>query len=104
VAVPAASLLTAILAASAGVLVSLRASTVRQASQVLSIAVMLFLFVPVFGVQALPSAWKAVLIASALAFGPWAALGGFGLVVAALDALVISLGVIRFKRARLILD
>jgi ABC-2 type transport system permease protein len=102
--VPIFSLLTSILAASAGVLVSLRASTVRQASQVLAISVMLVLFVPVFGIQALPVSWKSALVRSALAFGPWVALGACGLVVAVLDGVVLALGVLRFQRARLILD
>lgn len=42
------------LVATTGVLVSLRAKTIRQAQQGLSIAVMLFLFTPLFGYQYLP--------------------------------------------------
>lgn len=52
------SLMGAGLAASGGVLVSLRAATARQAQQTLSLAVMLLFFVPMFGIQALPEEWQ----------------------------------------------
>jgi len=52
------SFLGAGLASAGGVLVSLRAQTVRQAQQTLNIAMMVLFFVPVFGVRALPSAVK----------------------------------------------
>ena len=51
----ALSFLGAGLAATAGVLVSLRAGSVRQAAQTMSIAIMVLLFVPIFGLQALPA-------------------------------------------------
>lgn len=104
VGVPIVSLLTSVLAAAAGVLISLRASTVRQASQTLSIGVMLLLFVPLFGIRALPDAWRSAILQAVLAFGPWAALGALGLAVAAVDIVLVALGVLRFRRARLILD
>jgi ABC-2 type transport system permease protein len=98
------SLLGATLVANAGVLISLRASSVRQAQQTLSIAIMLLLFVPIFGSQALPAGWRrriaealmmadvtqAVLIAVAVLV-----VLDFGLLIAAMA---------RFKRARLILS
>jgi len=62
------SWLGAWLAAGAGVLVSLRAATVRQAQQVLMLAIMLLLFVPVYGVKLLPAEWRAQ-IAGTLAAG-----------------------------------
>ncbi len=48
-------LLFALLAASAGVLISLQAPTARQAAQTMSIAIMILLFVPILGFQALPA-------------------------------------------------
>jgi len=102
--VPLLSLLTSILAASAGVLVSLRAATVRQAAQSLSVAVMILLFVPLFGVRLLPPEWKASLFHTVLAFGPWGAIGVLVAIFAVLDAVVVSMAMLRFRRARLILD
>ncbi len=97
-------LLTATLAASAGVLVSLRASTVRQAAQTLSIGIMLLIFVPAFGLPALPKAWRASLVARAttLSLHQWVAL--VCVILVAADALMLALAMARFKRARLILD
>jgi ABC-2 type transport system permease protein len=97
-------LLTSCLAASAGVLVSLRAATVRQAAQSLSIAIMLCIFVPAFGIPALPKPWKASLLqaAMALSVAQWIAVGSGALVT--IDAMLLLAAMARFKRARLILD
>ncbi len=100
----AGGLLTGCLAAAAGVLVSLRASTVRQAAQTLSIGIMLCIFVPAFGIPALPTSWKASLMAGAmtLSIRQWVALAAGILVLA--DAIMLAAAMARFKRARLILD
>ncbi|MCX7860917.1 MAG: ABC transporter permease subunit, partial [Chloroflexus sp.] len=74
------SLLSGGLAASAGVLVSLRAKTVQQATQVLSIAVMLLIFVPTFGLQALPAAWQERL---------WSIVSGWDVTQAVLVAIAV---------------
>jgi ABC-2 type transport system permease protein len=97
-------LLTAGLAASAGVLVSLRAATVRQATQNLSIGIMLCIFVPAFGIPALPKSWRASLlqVAMTLSVPQWIAVLGVALV--AIDAALLLAAMARFKRARLILD
>ena len=47
------SLLASGLASSAGVLVSLRAPTVRQATQTMSVILLLLVFVPILAVQAI---------------------------------------------------
>ena len=104
VGVPVFSLLTSLLAASAGVLVSLRAPTARQAAQMLSISVMLLLFVPMFGIQALPDDVKASLAAVATKINPLVAAGAFLAVLLIADGVLLSLGFLRFRRARLILD
>lgn len=98
------SLLTALLAASAGVLISLRAPTARQAAQVLSIGVMIVLFVPVFGFQALPPAWKASIIRAAAGVDLTIAVAGLAGLVAVADASLLMMAMARFRRARLILD
>lgn len=100
----ATSFLAAWLAAGAGVLVSLRAATVRSAYQTLSISIMLILFVPLFGIQALPAEWKRAIgeaiegtdIKRAALF----AVGGLVVV----DLLLLGAAMKRFRRARLILD
>jgi ABC-2 type transport system permease protein len=98
------SLLTAVAAAAAGVLVSLRAPTVRQAAQTLSIGVMLLLFVPVFGIRALPEATRASLAAWAGGVGLTALAMGLAAVLLTLDAALLAAGLARFRRARLIID
>jgi ABC-2 type transport system permease protein len=97
-------LLTSCLAASAGVLVSLGAATVRQATQSLSIGIMLLIFVPAFGIPALPKSWKASLLQAAMALtvAQWIAVASAALVT--IDAVLLLAAMARFKRARLILD
>jgi len=51
----ALSLLCCVLGASAGVLISLRSATVRQAQQILSIGTLVLIFGGVFAMQALPA-------------------------------------------------
>jgi ABC-2 type transport system permease protein len=101
---PLLALLGAGLAASAGVLVSLRAATVRQAAQTLNVSILLLLLVPVLLSQALPDAARAQ-------FGAWAAsVGAEGImwlvagVMLMLDAVLFTAAMWRFQRARLILD
>lgn len=96
--------LGAALAASAGVLVSLRAASVRQAQQTMSIAIMLLLFVPIYGIQALPENWKMAMTrvfmnanATQLIFIAMA-------VLVVIDAVLLVAAMARFKRSRLILD
>lgn len=97
------SLLSGGLATGAGVLVSLRAKSVQQATQVLSIAIMALIFIPTFGLQALPAAWQERL---------WNIVSGWNVTQAVLVAItvlaVLNGGLIgaarRFQRARLIAE
>jgi ABC-2 type transport system permease protein len=98
------SLLGAGLVACAGVLISLRAATVRQAQQTLSIAIMLLLFVPVFGMQALPSAWKRRLVETLTAADVTSVVLTAVVVLVMLNAGLLIAAMARFKRARLILS
>ena len=98
------SFLGACLAAAAGVLVSLRASTVRQAQQTLSVAVLVLVFALAFGVQALPGPTKAELDALLMRTGAGALLAVACLVLLLLDVALLLLASVRFRRARLILD
>jgi ABC-2 type transport system permease protein len=100
----AVSWLGAWLAAGAGILFSLRAATVRQAQQVLMLAIMLLLFVPVYGVQLLPNEFKAR-IAKTLAAGGTVRLALVIIVFLTLvDLILIRAAMTRFRRARLLLD
>jgi ABC-2 type transport system permease protein len=98
------SLLGATLVANAGVLISLRASSVRQAQQTLSIAIMLLLFVPIFGSQALPAAWRRRLAEALLIVDVTQAVLIAVAVLVVLDLGLLIAAMARFKRARLILS
>jgi ABC-2 type transport system permease protein len=98
------SFLAAGLSATAGVLISLRAASARQAAQIMSATIMVLLFIPLLAVQALPAGVQSQLAANLAAarfdqVAIWAAV-----VLAILDGLLLLAGLARFQRARLILD
>lgn len=98
------SLLLALLMASLGTLVSLRASSVRQASQTLSLSILVF-WVGIFLVtRFLPDETRVLLsgFVTPERLPMLVAMVVLGLVVA--DAVLISVAMLRFKRSRLILD
>ena len=101
---PLLALLGAGLSATAGVLVSLRAPTVRQAAQTLNVGILLLIFIPVLGIQALPDAWNAQMGAWSMSIGIdgllWVAAGTLALV----DLSLLAAAFARFRRARLVLD
>jgi ABC-2 type transport system permease protein len=101
---PALALLGACFAASAGVIVSLRASTVREAAQILNVGVLLLIFVPVLAIQALPDSWKAQAGAWAMTVGAGGILWITAAALALLDAALLAVAWARFRRARLVLD
>ncbi len=90
--------------ASIGVLVSLRAATVRAATQVFSLITLgLFLGGPVL-LQMLPAATQTA-VENALATANWAQVGvSAGSILMVLNIALLSLGLSRFRRARLILE
>jgi ABC-2 type transport system permease protein len=97
------SILVSGLSASIGVLVSLRAGSVRQAQQWMSFG-MLILFLPLMLIQFIPEAWlesigNAVTHADPLQIGVWAAVG---LVV--VEAVLLAIAMRLFQRSKLILD
>ncbi|MCX7683557.1 MAG: ABC transporter permease [Anaerolineae bacterium] len=97
-------LLGAGLAATAGVLVSLRATTVRQAQQTLSIAILVLLFLLVFGTQLLPAAWKTALAELVTRIGTTYLLLFIAAVLALIDLGLLIAARMRFRRAQLILE
>lgn len=96
--------LSATLAASIGVIVSLRSPTVRQAAQKLAFVSLALTWIPIIGFNLLPSKLQTSLLNSAkdadIAQVFWLIL----VVLAAIDAGLLSLAMAMFKRSRLILD
>lgn len=90
--------------ATAGVLVSLHASTVRHAQQTLTVGFMVVFLGIVFGSSALPESWK-LWFAQTLA--TWSAAGlifAAAAVLFAIDLALLLAGMARFQRTRLVLD
>lgn len=89
---------------SAGVLVSLHASTVRQAQQTMTVGILLLGLAVIFGSNMLPMSWKTwfgkILINWSLTELVLAAAG----IMLIVDIGFLLAGMARFQRARLILD
>jgi ABC-2 type transport system permease protein len=98
------SLLLTILAAAAGVLISLRAASVRQVQQVISISTILVVWVPILVINSLPAETKLSLDSFLTSANlPLLALVA-AVVVVAIDAILLAVAMARFQRARLILS
>ncbi len=93
----ALSLLCCVLGASAGVLISLRSATVRQAQQILGIGTFVLIFGGVLALRALPATFI-----SSLSYSQF--LGLFIAVIAVLDAILLGLSLVSFQRSRLIVS
>ena len=90
-------LLVSVLAASAGVLISLKVATVRQAQQILSIGTIVFVFGIVFVLKAIPAN-----VFSSLTYSQFLLITmAF---IALLDAILLGLSLASFQRSRLILS
>ncbi len=101
--IAAFSLLGSGLAASVGVLISLRAATARQAAQTMSLMI-LVLFIPIFVLQFLPPETQAQLFQFLSRADPTQIALGAGVFLVLLDAGLLAAALARFRRARLILD
>lgn len=97
------SFLVAALAAGIGVLVSLNASTVRQAQQTVG-TVFLVIFLPLFFIPLLPNAWRQALVSFLETANFFWIVIGVLIFVFLLDAVLIAIAMARFRRDRLILD
>ena len=93
----ALSLLSSVLGASAGVLISLRSATVRQAQQILSIGTLVLIFGGIFALRALPANFV-----SSLSYSQFLLLAIA--VIAVLDAILLGLSLLSFRRSRLIVS
>jgi ABC-2 type transport system permease protein len=101
----ALTLLVAALASGLGVLISLRSATVRQAQQTFSFAFLL-VFIPMFALPMLPDEWKLRLFTalSQAETNMMPIVLVVGGVLLALDVLLVIAAMVRFQRAKLILD
>jgi ABC-2 type transport system permease protein len=100
------SFLIALFAAALGVLISLRAATARQAAQTFSLGFLLF-FLPLLIMPALPappSAIQAALETAIYGENIWPIILAAVLFLLMLDAVLLGLGMARFKRSKLLLD
>jgi ABC-2 type transport system permease protein len=91
------SLLCCVLGTSAGVLISLRSATVRQAQQILSVVTLVLIFAGVSALQALPAN-----VISSLSYSQFLLLAIA--VIAMLDAILLGLSLVSFQRSRLIVS
>jgi ABC-2 type transport system permease protein len=87
-----------------GVLVSLRAATVRQAMQTLNMGFMVMMFGSLFGFESLPATWRATLLRRLSGENSGQTLFVAALILVLLDVALLTSVHTRFRRARLILD
>lgn len=97
------ALLTALFTAAGGCLVSLRASTVRQAQQTMGL-VTLIPVLPVLALNLISSANRQRLIDAVLSASALTVVLTSALVLAALDVALVLAALARFQRAKLVLD
>jgi len=90
-------LLASVLGTSAGVLISLRVATVRQAQQILSIGTIVFVFGVTFALRAVPAN-----VFASLSYAQFLLIAMVFLAV--LDAILLGLSLLSFQRSRLILS
>ena len=97
------SILVSGLSASIGVLVSLRASSVRQAQQTMSIG-MLVLFLPFMLLQFIPKTWTETAINLMENIQPMQVGIGLAVVLLIVEVILIAIAMRLFQRSKLILD
>lgn len=98
------SLLTATLTASIGVIVSLRAPTVKQAAQQLAFATITFTWLPIIGFSMLPTIYQnSILKVVTRVDGTLVYLIGV-IALMLIDTILLLVARMRMKRSRLILD
>jgi ABC-2 type transport system permease protein len=92
------------LMATVGVLVSLHASTVRQAQQTLMTGFMVLFMAAFFGARSAPNEWRVWFFKAVETWGATQlTLTGAG-ILAAIDLVVLGVAMARFQRSRLVLD
>ena len=92
------------LMAAAGVLVSLRAATVKQAQQVLSTAVMILFLMPLIVISTVPAEFRDRFTKLVDGWGGWYLPVAIAAALILLQAILFAITIARFKRGRLILE
>lgn len=100
---PILGLLTALFMCGLGVIVSLRASTVRQAAQTLGMGFLLIPIIAIFAPMA-PKPWVGSVVKWASNVGPGGIIRAVAVMLLAADVVVLRVAIARFRRSRLILD
>ena len=95
------SLLMVTFMSALGILVSLKAASVRQAQQTLSISFLVLFFALIYGVQALPKAWVNSIMGN---FGIYGGILAIAVALVVFDAILVGLTMSQFRRSRLILS
>lgn len=97
------TLLAAIFGASLGALVSLRATTVRQAQQTLTIIVLAILVLPIIALRVMPDEMVASVIRLFMSGTQASVAFALGAVFLGVDAILLFLAMSRFQRRKLLL-
>jgi ABC-2 type transport system permease protein len=90
--------------ATVGVLVSLHATTVRQAQQTLAVGFMILFFAVIFGSGALPAEWKVWFAKILVTWSETGLVLAAAGVVLVIDLALLAASMGRFQRSRLVLD
>jgi ABC-2 type transport system permease protein len=98
------SLLVSLFVSAMGVLISLRAPTVRQAAQTLSIGIFAVAVVPFVIFFVLPDEWKSCIMDALVTTGIEYLAAGALAVLAVLCLASLYVAMLRFRRSRLLLD
>lgn len=104
VAIVTLGLLTALLASSAGCLVSLRATSTRQAQVNLGVGFMVLIFVPFIVIELLPHETQRSLLAALNSTSPTRIFLIFAGALLVIDVALLLIALARFQRSRLILS
>jgi len=97
------SLLSTGLATGCGILFSLRASSVRRAQQILSLISILLIFVPIYGIQALPMKWRALLSRFFLTLDKMNLIEVIAVIFFVCNVLLLVAAIAKTRRTKLIL-
>lgn len=104
VAIVTLGLLTALLASSAGCLVSLRATSTRQAQVNLGVGFMVLIFVPFIVIELLPHDTQSAILAALNSTSPTRIFLIFAGALLLIDVALLLIALARFQRSRLILS
>jgi ABC-2 type transport system permease protein len=101
---PVICLLTAVFATGIGILISLRASTVKQAQQNMSFILIFLWITPTISLSLIPRVWRTKIMELAKGLNPNQVILIAFCFLILLDILIFAAALARFKRAKLILD